>query len=68
MDSITKEQADIVGEVANICTGNAATALMHPPSSCPIFLMRLEEPQRVAGFCLASPPSMEVVQRSCRKH
>ena len=27
MDSITKEQADIIGEVANICTGNAATAL-----------------------------------------
>lgn len=27
MDSITKEQADIIGEVANICSGNAATAL-----------------------------------------
>lgn len=27
MDSITKEHADIIGEVANICTGNAATAL-----------------------------------------
>ena len=27
MNSITKEQADIIGEVANICTGNAATAL-----------------------------------------
>lgn len=27
MDSITKAQADIVGEIANICTGNAATAL-----------------------------------------
>ncbi len=27
MDSITKEQADIIGEVANICTGNAATTL-----------------------------------------
>jgi len=27
MDSITREQADIIGEVANICTGNAATAL-----------------------------------------
>ena len=26
MNSITKEQADIIGEVANICTGNAATA------------------------------------------
>ena len=27
MNTITKEQADIIGEVANICTGNAATAL-----------------------------------------
>jgi len=27
MDSITREQADVIGEVANICTGNAATAL-----------------------------------------
>ena len=27
MDSITMNQADIIGEVANICTGNAATAL-----------------------------------------
>ena len=27
MKSITLEQADIIGEVANICTGNAATAL-----------------------------------------
>lgn len=27
MDTITKEQADIIGEIANICTGNAATAL-----------------------------------------
>lgn len=27
MKGITKEQADIIGEVANICTGNAATAL-----------------------------------------
>lgn len=27
MDFITKEQADIIGEVANICTGNAATTL-----------------------------------------
>lgn len=27
MDTITKEQADIIGELANICTGNAATAL-----------------------------------------
>ena len=27
MDSITREQADIIGEVANICTGNAATTL-----------------------------------------
>ena len=27
MESITKEQADIIGEVANICTGTAATAL-----------------------------------------
>ena len=27
MEKITKEQADIIGEVANICTGNAATAL-----------------------------------------
>lgn len=27
MDSITLKQADVIGEVANICTGNAATAL-----------------------------------------
>lgn len=27
MEGITKEQADIIGEVANICTGNAATTL-----------------------------------------
>ncbi|MEE1079446.1 MAG: chemotaxis protein CheC [Agathobacter sp.] len=27
MDFITREQADVIGEVANICTGNAATAL-----------------------------------------
>lgn len=27
MESITKEQADIIGEVANICTGTAATTL-----------------------------------------
>ena len=27
MEAITKKQADIIGEVANICTGNAATAL-----------------------------------------
>ena len=27
MQSITLKQADIIGEVANICTGNAATAL-----------------------------------------
>ena len=27
MQNITREQADIIGEVANICTGNAATAL-----------------------------------------
>lgn len=27
MEGITKTQADIIGEVANICTGNAATAL-----------------------------------------
>ena len=27
MVSITKEQADVIGEVANICTGNAATTL-----------------------------------------
>ncbi len=27
MENITKEQADIIGEIANICTGNAATAL-----------------------------------------
>ena len=27
MDSITIKQADVIGEVANICTGNAATAL-----------------------------------------
>ena len=27
MDSITREQADVIGEIANICTGNAATAL-----------------------------------------
>lgn len=27
MENITKEQADIIGEVANICTGTAATAL-----------------------------------------
>lgn len=27
MDSITRQQADVIGEVANICTGNAATAL-----------------------------------------
>ena len=27
MEEITKDQADIIGEVANICTGNAATTL-----------------------------------------
>ena len=27
MENITKEQADIIGEVANICTGTAANAL-----------------------------------------
>ena len=27
MESITKEQADVIGEVANICIGSAATAL-----------------------------------------
>ncbi|MDD6505237.1 MAG: chemotaxis protein CheC [Lachnospiraceae bacterium] len=27
MKGITKEQADLIGEVANICTGNAATTL-----------------------------------------
>ena len=27
MQNITREQADIIGEVANICTGNAATTL-----------------------------------------
>lgn len=27
MKNITKEQADIIGEIANICTGTAATAL-----------------------------------------
>ena len=27
MEGITKRQADVIGEVANICTGNAATAL-----------------------------------------
>ena len=27
MQNITREQADIIGEVANICTGNAATIL-----------------------------------------
>ena len=27
MEGITKEQADLIGEVANICTGNAATTL-----------------------------------------
>ncbi len=27
MDYITKENADIIGEIANICTGNAATTL-----------------------------------------
>lgn len=27
MDGITKEQADVIGEIANICTGNAATTL-----------------------------------------
>jgi flagellar motor switch protein FliN/FliY len=27
MEGITKEQADVIGEVANICTGNAATTL-----------------------------------------
>lgn len=27
MNNITKEQADVIGEVANICTGNAATSL-----------------------------------------
>lgn len=27
MNTITKEQADVIGEVANICTGNAATTL-----------------------------------------
>ena len=27
MTNITKEQADVIGEVANICTGNAATSL-----------------------------------------
>jgi len=27
MDTITRDQADVIGEIANICTGNAATAL-----------------------------------------
>lgn len=27
METISKKQADIIGEIANICTGNAATAL-----------------------------------------
>ena len=27
MKNVTREQADIIGEVANICTGSAATAL-----------------------------------------
>ena len=27
MEGITQKQADVIGEVANICTGNAATAL-----------------------------------------
>lgn len=27
MEFITKEQADVIGEIANICTGNAATTL-----------------------------------------
>ena len=27
MENITKEQADVIGEIANICTGNAATTL-----------------------------------------
>ena len=27
MNNISKEQADVIGEVANICTGNAATTL-----------------------------------------
>lgn len=27
MEGITKEQADVIGEIANICTGNAATTL-----------------------------------------
>ena len=27
MQNITQEQADVIGEVANICTGTAATAL-----------------------------------------
>jgi len=27
MDEITREQADVIGEIANICTGNAATTL-----------------------------------------
>lgn len=27
MEGITREQADVIGEVANICTGNAATTL-----------------------------------------
>ena len=27
MNNITQQQADIIGEVANICIGNAATAL-----------------------------------------
>lgn len=27
MDQIAKEQADLIGEIANICTGNAATTL-----------------------------------------
>jgi flagellar motor switch protein FliN/FliY len=27
MESITRQQADIIGEVANICIGNAATTL-----------------------------------------
>ena len=27
MNDISRKQADVIGEVANICTGNAATAL-----------------------------------------
>ena len=36
MEFITKEQADVIGEIANICTGNAATTLLYALSDDPI--------------------------------